>query len=144
LKEKFAEVLSLASYGALSLVSGGTASLRGNPAIAGVQKFHRTGDFCEPDQRQRPPNLARDCKDGIGAAVLLSIGEQESQFPQQQFPVHPKQRANAGILQRSDGHATAPENGGDPSGQPGAESALGIEKEPAFGVPAFAIRIFMR
>ena len=123
-------------------VHGVAASLRGDPAIAGVHPAAEQRNTRGPIERASPGKNGGDSEDSIRTAGLRSIRMKEAEFAEEFAAGHSEQGADAGILEGRDAEAAALETRGEPSGDADAERALGVEKEPPLRMAALAIGEF--
>src|SRR5690348_2015264 len=114
----------------------GATSLRSDVGVARTQHVLHAPRLCKPHERARPPNLACERHNCVRAAELSPIGKQQAYLAQQFVARHAEQRAHAWILERSNGHSSAMQNRCKPSRDACAETALGVEKQPASRVPS--------
>jgi hypothetical protein len=114
------------------------------PAISRPHRWQHSANAAHPQERARPPQLAHHGKHGVRTRVLAPIFENEADGRQQLFMRQAEQRRHPRVLQRGQSQAMPPHRSSQPSRDPRAKIAIGVEEEPATSVPPFAVRYFRR
>lgn len=115
----------------------------GEPAIAGIEYAGNGGQAGCGKQRPRPPDLAGDKHDRLGAAVNCAVAGSDAHFPEQIPGREIEEGLHARILQRGEAEAALLEAVAEAAGESGAEGAVAIEEDPATsGARSFCISYF--